>query len=404
MQPRQAELHSWKWHFDQLIVSYAGLKFRKYADGRSPVASNRTREAHRQAAMLLVRVLREQLGFKITRPYNLDPRHMEAWAMWMNMQFEGGARASATLAAYASTVRLLVRAAGLPALTEVFERHLKPQSIARSLVTDSDKTWEAHGVAVEEVIIRAWYAEPWVSMALLYQYTFGGRRREATMCAPCRDFHLDLGVVDVVGAKGGRPRLIPIRNEDEYRVCLYLIDYSRWQNLCYGLPHDAETSLGPPDLDLRQALARYTDVAANLGLTRRDNEVVPHGLRAGFVCRVLEDFGITPVVKGGSGRHRDPVLDKLYRRLASEYVGHARLAPVGAYGGTPAVEDRVAARKFLESRGLLLPERDAWAAEMNRRRITAFLKYCKKERVSMDKLAHNLDDFIPIVSRGEPRM
>jgi integrase len=393
MQTRQPDPpRSWKWHFDRLIMSYAGLKFRKLVDGRSPTASNRTREYHRETAMLLVRVLREELGFKISRPHNLAPRHMEAWATWMNKQFDTGARASATLSGYASTVRLLVRATGQPGLIDVFERYLKPQTTARNLVADVDKTWEAHGLDVEEVVIRAWHSEHWVSMALLFQYTFGTRRREATMCSPLRDFDLDARLVHVVGAKGDRPRVVPIRTEDEYQVCVYLMDYTRWRNLSYGLPLNAETSLGPPDLELGQALARYTDLASELGLTREDNEVVPHGLRAGFVCRVLEDFGIKPVVKGGSGRHPDPALDQLYRRLVSEYLGHTRPQPVGAYGGAPAVEDRVAARTFLSGNGLLLPEKDAWAAEMNRRRITAFLKYCRKERIPTEKLPHNLAD------------
>lgn len=365
---------SWRYHFGSLVNQHAGVKFTRGGRDLSRVTSFRTRVVADRNVMLLVATLREELGFKIEKPASLDPRHIHAWASWINHQREQRLRQPATLAGYATAIRQLCRWAGKPFLLAVLDRHLAPEATARALTTDRDKTFEGNGVDVSDALLRLWEMEPWVAMAVLAQHGFGLRRRESVCLVPQRDICADEGFLRVkVGAKGGRPRPVPLNGEDLLAIARQLLDFVRWRNLATGRPVRAHSTIAPPGQTLKSALNRYSNVLSAAGFTRSAAGVTGHGLRAGYVCRRLQEMGVTPVVKGGTGRHGDPDQDRIAHLLVSESVGHSRRNVIGAYAGSPGVRARVLASEYLRGQGLLLPGADPRTVELNAARITDYL-------------------------------
>lgn len=361
---------SWRSHFDRLVREHYGHK----REGAGRATSYRTREYTLETTFILMNVLRDELGFKLVKPANLDLRHVEAWAGWINQQYRDGHRQPATLAGYATTVRHLCRWAGQHRLVEIFDEHLDAKATGRELVADRDKTWDGNQVEFEEAFERVWAVEPWVAMALLAQAAFGLRRREAVQLHPLRDIELKAGALHVrVGAKGGRPRIVPIDTPQREQAARGLIVFVEQRNLRTVRDPSQSLSLGDPQLSLLQAIKRYANVLGTLGYTRADSGVTGHGLRAQYVCDRLQALGIVPVVKGGSGRHADPREDQIAHTLVTEAVGHSRRSIVGAYSSSPHAIERVQAVQTLRQRGWLLPGTDAASVQENLRRREAFI-------------------------------
>jgi hypothetical protein len=361
---------SWRWHFHKLVKEHSGVK-REGAGGRT---SYRTQEYTLETTFILLQALRFELGLKIVKPKNFNPRHAIAWAKWINALYQDGKRQPATLAGYATTVRHLFRWADKPELVVAFDAELDANAVARELVADRDKSWEGNDVSFEDAFERAWEAEPWVAMALAAQEAFGLRRREAIRLRPSRDIDLQEGVIRIrVGAKGGRPRLIPIDNHRLHRIAERLILFVQLRNLQTARGAHEAMSLAPEGLTLIQAIKRYAYVMAAIGYTKTSAGVTGHGLRAGYVCRRLIELGVDPVVRGGDGVHPDAAKDELAHRLVTEAVGHSRRSVLGAYSGSPHAVARVEAHRTLRERGWLLHGHDAATVKENLRRREAFI-------------------------------
>jgi hypothetical protein len=84
---------------------------------------------------------------------------------------------------------------------------------------------------------------------------------------------------------------------------------------------------------LKANLARYSRVLARLGITRDLGGITGHGLRADYACRLLQAAGITPTVKGGSGRAATQQQTDAAYRCVSEALGHSRRRILAAYCG-----------------------------------------------------------------------
>lgn len=362
---------SWRYHFHQLVMDHRGLK----RGGEGGKASYRTQEYTLETTFILLKALRFELGFKIVKPKNFDPRHAIAWAQWINALYHDGKRQPATLAGYATTVRHLFRWADKPDLAEAFDAELDARAVARELVADRDKGWEGSDVSFERAFDKAWQIEPWVAMALLAQEAFGLRRREAIRLRPSRDIDLQDGVIRIrVGAKGGRPRLIPVDNAGLRMMAHRLILFVQHRNLRTARGTHEAMSLAPEGLTLIQAIKRYANVLAAAGYTKKDTGVTGHGLRVDYVCRRLIELGVDPVVRGGDGVHPDAVSDQIAHKLVTEAVGHSRRSVLGAYSGSPHAVARVQARNTLSARGWLLPGFDPATVKENLRRREAYIK------------------------------
>lgn len=361
---------SWRYHFGVLIVqNYAS----KRGSTRS-FTSFRTREYVEQTAFQLLGVLRTELGYKIEKPQNLDPRHAEALAKWINGQHEQALKMPATLAGYATVCRHLFRWSGKDKLVSTFDGHLNRAAVERQLVTEEDKSWQGHALSVEAVIEKAAQVEPWVAMALMAQDSFGLRRRESIQLHPLRDIDLEQSLIQIRrGSKGGRPRIIPIEHHWQHEVARALILFVRQRNLQTSREAHDDQPLAAPDKTLLESITRYRKLMPLIGITRKESGVTGHGLRAGYVCRRLQELGVIPVVKGGDGVHPDKETDLRIHKLVSESVGHSRKSVIGAYAGAAHVKERVKAADDMRRRGLLQTGHDPKTIQENVARLKAYM-------------------------------
>lgn len=368
--PHQKPGVSWRFHFAQLITTNYAHKSR----GGNSSTSFRTREYAEQTAFLMLGVLRFELGYKINKPQNFCPKHAIAWASWINTQYALEKKMPATLAGYATIVRHLFRWSGKQWLVDIFDTNLNSEAVTRQLVTELDKTWEGSEVSFADAIERVHKEEPWVAMTLVAQDAFGLRRREAIRLHPERDIDLDGGLIHIrVGAKGGRPRIIPIEHHWQHLAAEGLIRFVQNRNVETLKGPDAAQALAPADKSLLESIHRYKNVLSALGFTRKQLGVTGHGLRAGYVCRRLSELGVIPVVKGGDGAHEDAEQDAIVHRLVSESVGHSRKNVIGAYAGAAHVKERVRAADLMRSKGWMLPGRDSQSVRENVKRLDAYL-------------------------------
>lgn len=385
--PHQKPGVSWRYHFGKLIERNYANKSR----GGNSSTSFRTREYSEQTAFLMLGVLRFELGLKINKPQNFERKHAVALANWINTQYALEKKMPATLAGYATIVRHLFRWADKQWLVPIFDEQLNSEAMTRQLVTELDKTWEGSEVSFADAVERVHIEEPWVAMALIAQDAFGLRRREAIRLHPERDIDLDGGLIQIrVGAKGGRPRIIPIEHHWQHLAAEGLIQFVQKRNEETLSGPDAAQALAPADKTLLESIHRYKNVLSSLGFTRKELGVTGHGLRAGYVCRRLSELGVIPVIKGGDGAHEDAEQDAIVHRLVSESVGHSRKNVIGAYAGAAHVKERVRASDVMRSKGWLLPGRDPESFRENVKRLDAYLADAVEfeKKIDAHKTAH----------------
>lgn len=396
---------SWRYWWGSMILANCQNKSRPVRRAGILVAgatSHRTQHLVNELVMKLASVLRFELGFKLDKPHKLQVRHVAAWAKWLNEKRASGEYLPATCAGYATAVRHICRWSGNAGLVSRFDECLNTGTTARRLLAERDKSWEANQVDINEALLKVWAQEPWVAMCLLAQAAFGLRRREAVQLHPLRDIKLEEGYLHVRdGAKGGRPRIVPIDSDDRREAAITLMDYSRWCNVRAARAPYSRTPMPPEHMALHQALNRYSNIVRRAaGLTLDDAGVTGHGLRAGYVCQRLQELGITAVVRGGTGLlDGDASATARALRQVSESVGHSRPQIVGAYAGSPHVRERVLASEHLRSRGLLLPGNSPRVVAANAKRITDWLAALRSPSLPV---ANAETALVQAESEGEP--
>jgi integrase len=348
--PLGASPHTWKTRLAHLLREFGHMKAR--GSGR---ASHRTVEVRKEALYSIFRLVREA-GFKLEDPANIDARHVrcvyQEWQRRRKLHDEGqpGGLAPATVANAASVLRTFCAWIGQPQLIDV--ARVGDETLARrTKVAMRDPTWEGAGIDTLEMIERAWRLEPWVCVALLLQYTFGLREREAVMFRPdvaCRPGEMALSINIArkgargmcgkvsAGSKGGRPRIILIHAPWEMSV----LEFSRRFVL---IESGVDGHLGQVERDLMTNMRRYRLVLEKLGITRGEAGVSGHGLRAAFAIRALHRQGLEAPVRGGDltvvdKRERDRIL-----KCVAEDLGHSRASIGSAYYGSAAKKGTVKA-------------------------------------------------------------
>ena len=364
---------NWRARLANLVAQKCVVKSR---DPSRPT-SNRTRVHANLIVQRLFGWLRKELGFSgLSNPLSLDGRHFEALAGHIRAKKEAGEIGAAMAASYSTYTRHLARWINKPELVAVFNQALGKDVCKRTLIAQKDKSWEAAGVDLDKKIIEVMKHERWVGLALWSQSTFGLRKTEALMFQPLADiqpvpFAADPNVLDkkgrpvkpdmtklhwsewddlnvsiIRGTKGKRPRVLHIKHDNhDVKKTAYLL---RKEMEAYG---DRET-LGPPWFTLKQNARTYERVLAKFGITQKDLGITGHGLRAGFACTMLESYGITPTVRGGDGRHADPVQQGIAYKATTEAMGHGRISVISAYAGGFTPQAAARQKKNMERQAL----------------------------------------------------
>jgi hypothetical protein len=162
--------------------------------------------------------------------------------------------------------------------------------------------------------------DPFVRLSLELQRAFGLRREEAIKFRPSyadRDDHLQL---KASWTKGGKERIVPIRNAEQREVL-----HRVWQLARNG-------ALIPAERSFIQQLRVYVRQTMNAGLSKM------HGLRHAYAQRrYLELTGrLCPAAGGPKVRSLtadDRLVDREAREIISRELGHERQQIVSVYCG-----------------------------------------------------------------------
>ena len=208
----------------------------------------------------------------------------------------------------------------------------------RSAIGERDKSWSAQGADVDGLIDKVAAFDPYVGSMLRLIRAFGLRKREAIMFRPneCVVNFADTGLPlaekqgeDYVwvrqGAKGGRPRFVPLNTPRRRLAIASAQQVADW---------DTHAHTGDPDRDLRQNMVRFGYVLRKFGITLKGLGITAHGLR--HEALIEEYIAITgqepPLRGGGEGltREQEEAARLAVSRLAGHNRGRASSAHLGA--------------------------------------------------------------------------
>jgi integrase len=207
----------------------------------------------------------------------------------------------------------------------------------RSGINERDKSWSAQGVDVDGLIEKVAAFDPYVGSMLRLIRAFGLRKREAIMFRPneCLVNFADTGLPlaerqgeDYVwvrqGAKGGRPRFVPMNTPRRRQAIASAQQVADWDNHAHT---------GDPDRDLKQNMVRFGYVLRKFGITSKGLGITAHGLR--HEALIEEYIAITgqepPLRGGGEGLTREQ--EDAARLAVSRLAGHNRGRASAAYLG-----------------------------------------------------------------------
>lgn len=191
---------------------------------------------------------------------------------------------------------------------------------------------------VDGLIDKVAAFDPCVGGMLRLIRAFGLRKREAIMFRPneCLVNFADTGLPlaekqdeEYVwirqGAKGGRPRFVPMNTPRRRQVVASAQRIAFW---------DSHAHTGDPDRDLKQNMVRFGYVLRKFGITSHGLGIIAHGLRHEAL---IEDYiaitGQEPPLRGGGEgltREQEDATRLAVSRLAGHNRGRASAACLGA--------------------------------------------------------------------------
>lgn len=201
------------------------------------------------------------------------------------------------------------------------------EALKVTTVATKSKSWTENGVNVEHMLETAKMEDVrWYCMLLLELY-FGLRCKEVLNIDI---WHADKGDylnIDSNIAKGGRPRIITIKNDKMGAYQRKVLDYVKRQVGRKGY-------LRWPGKNFTQARDHYYNLMKKHGLTKSVSGITGHGLRAEYAENQALLAGLLPPTLGGS-RHQLPKEQmKAIALKVSNNLGHHDMHVAGAYYGS----------------------------------------------------------------------
>lgn len=318
------------------------------------VVAYATRQARRQGLFRIFALL-HKLGYK-TRPQNFGQNHLQALMMyWTGQLVPTQSQPAVALriprrdkpfsAAYiqqqVSFLRAFAAWIGKPGLVKKAQVYAHdPHLVKRSYCAKVDRSWAANGVDAPAMTERVRLIDQHVATQLRLMVAFGLRRKEAVMFSPdaaevpayalpAKHSSLDSYISFLRikrGTKGGRLRFAAIRTEEQVAALAE----------ARALVRNKHGHIGRPGLSLKQSLDLFSNVVRQVGLTKKELGVTPHGLRHQFAGDLY--FDITHVrapVRGGDALSDRDALQDAYRQVARQ-LGHNRPQISNAYLGSPS--------------------------------------------------------------------
>lgn len=256
------------------------------------------------------------LGFKVENPFRFGPKHLTTLIKYWQVR----ELSVATIQNRLSILRVFCHWIDKTDLVDVCITAMGEEAPGnRTYVALHDKSWSGNGIEPEEVARRVSRINILYGTWIRLSDAFGLRIKEALLLDPRQLHHGSLVVAR--GTKGGRLRYVPVTSVLQEQV---LQEARRVFEANGG-------SLCVPGSTLKGARDSFYEVLANEGISRETSGLTFHGLRAGYVCRRMEEMDITPAVRSADGKASGMELEKLTKIV--EEVGHSDIYKLAAYGG-----------------------------------------------------------------------
>ena len=198
----------------------------------------------------------------------------------------------------------------------------------RSGIVMEDKSWEAKGIDVADLIGRIAMENKHIGIQLMLQVTFGLRAQESMLMRPYDTVMRINGETYLMvedGSKGGRPRRVEIEDESQLSVI----------ELAKSFINKKSKTTIPVEYTLKQWRSKFSNLMKKYGLTKNQLGVTPHGLRAQYLNNLYKNLtGKESAVRGGEKPSQD-ILDSA-RKIITENAGHSVASKANAYIGSHA--------------------------------------------------------------------
>ena len=310
---------------------------------REKKVSYKTMQEREGELWLFFNALWDTERFATVDPRTLKPKHVvEVLQTW-----RAAGLSAKTLLNRLSSLRTYAFWIGKTGLIETAQNEgLDLSELKATEVATEDKSWLAHSVDIKAKITEAEEYCPYVAASLHLASEFALRLKEATMVLPhegvipiedvTQPADRPVGtryVLRIRGAKGNRPREIPIVTDNQWAAIRHAQAV-----VSPGYP------MGRPNRSLKANLQWAYRIFAKIGITKKQLGVTAHGVRH---QRLNEEFqcvaGVPSPVRGGGPISCE--LSTLARRSVVRLAGHSRLQIASAYCGKPRVSPSASPRQ-----------------------------------------------------------
>lgn len=265
-----------------------------------------------------------ELGFRLESPTSIKQKHVHALACHWR---EKGLSAK-TIHGLFSNLREFCRWINKRGVVLDIYEYFKDdhELIARKTAAQKDLSWESRGIDLNEIFALAKEIDPRFELLLRLMRNFGLRVKEAIEFRPAVSTALDDEHLLIAhGTKGGKQRIVKIRNERQRQV---LQDAKAIVH-----PH-INSRLRWPDKTWKQAQAHFYHLMRRIAATKTLLDISAHGLRHSFLQEEYQLYSGVPAPIKGSTSVPNHAEHQRAMLAVSMQAGHYRTSVSTSYCGT----------------------------------------------------------------------
>lgn len=264
------------------------------------------------------------LNYRLASPRGLKQKHVQALTSYWSQK----GLASKTLHGLISNLREFARWIGKRGVvTDVGDYFGGREDLVRSVATSVDHSWESRGVDFCALFEQAKNLDLRFQIYLRLQRFFGLRVKESIEFRPWLACAMDDDHILVShGTKGGKQRIVKIRNDNQRQVLA-----------------DAKTMVGSSrncrlrwlDMTWQQAQAHFYYLMRRIGATHKLRDISAHGLRHAFLQDEYQIYAKVPsAIKSAGVLPRSRQEHQRAMLAVSLQAGHYRPSISGGYCGS----------------------------------------------------------------------
>lgn len=266
-----------------------------------------------------------ELGYRLATPTSLKQKHVQALAShWKSKKLS-----AKTIQGLFSNLREFSRWINKPGLVMDIDTYYdNDQShLVRKTVAQNDHSWEGKGIDLSVIFAEAKELDPRFEVLLRLMRNFGLRVKEAIELRPAVATALDDEHLLVShGTKGGKQRIVKIRNEQQRQT---LVEAKKL------LAPKNNMRLRWPDKTWKQAQAHFYHLMRRLSATRKSLRISAHGLRHAFLQDEYKIYaGVPAPIKGDNSLPKDRQVYQRAMLAVSLQAGHYRPSITTGYCGS----------------------------------------------------------------------